>query len=200
MRVKNEAAKLLGAVTRTPTASRNQRLPGGRYAFAALAALSATALNSAPVQALAVVTWEIAPAAATAINPAMVDSASSVSRNEQEVGVAGREVKVDKFAPGRLNHLPCSRFSILRCGQQPLDVIGCEPSTRNQSYHGCLPLRAIQKKGRQNHGLVWGTRPPFGPCGDTTAIESGDDIDLCQLARPENLSATKQATSRPAYI
>jgi hypothetical protein len=41
----------------------NQRLPGTRYAFAALEALSPIALNSAPVQALAVVTSEIVPAA-----------------------------------------------------------------------------------------------------------------------------------------
>src|SRR5215472_15048567 len=51
-------------------------LPGTRYAFCALEALSAIALNSAPVQALAVVTSEIVPAAAAASNEAMMFSAS----------------------------------------------------------------------------------------------------------------------------
>ena len=62
-----------------PIASHNQLLPGTRYALAALEALSAIALNSAPVQALAVVTSEIAPAAAAAINAAMMLSASLAS-------------------------------------------------------------------------------------------------------------------------
>src|SRR5262245_20309382 len=57
----------------------NQLLPGTRYALAALEALSAIALNSAPVQALAVVTSEIVPAAAAAINAAMMLSASLAS-------------------------------------------------------------------------------------------------------------------------
>jgi hypothetical protein len=60
-------------------ASRNQLLPGARYNFAALEALSATALNSLPVQALEVDTSEIVPAAAVAINAAMMDSASLAS-------------------------------------------------------------------------------------------------------------------------
>src|SRR5215472_17233971 len=54
----------------------NYFLPGTRYAFCALEALSAIALNSAPVQALAVVTSEIVPAAAAASNEAMMFSAS----------------------------------------------------------------------------------------------------------------------------
>ena len=62
-----------------PMALHNQRLPGTRYAFAALEALSPIALNSAPVQALAVVTSEIVPAAAAAINAAMMFSASLAS-------------------------------------------------------------------------------------------------------------------------
>jgi hypothetical protein len=53
-----------------------QLLPGGRYKLAVLEALSATALNSAAVQALEVVTSEIMPAAAVANNAAMRDSAS----------------------------------------------------------------------------------------------------------------------------
>jgi hypothetical protein len=59
--------------------SPNQLLPGSRYALAALEALSPTALNSAPVQALAVVMCEIAPAAAAAINAAIMFSASLAS-------------------------------------------------------------------------------------------------------------------------
>ena len=51
-------------------------LPGTRYAFCALEALSAIALNSRPVQALAVVTSEIVPAPAAASNEAMMFSAS----------------------------------------------------------------------------------------------------------------------------
>src|SRR5262249_56773058 len=65
-----------------PRADISQRgvpfLPGGRYALATLEALSATALNSPPVQALEVVTSEIAPAAA-AISAAIMASASLVS-------------------------------------------------------------------------------------------------------------------------
>ena len=44
----------------------NYFFPGGLYKLATLDALSATALNSAPVQALEVVTSEIVPAAAVA--------------------------------------------------------------------------------------------------------------------------------------
>ena len=58
---------------------RNYFFPGGLYKLATLEALSATALNSAPVQALEVVTSEIPPAAAAANNAAIVDSASLVS-------------------------------------------------------------------------------------------------------------------------
>src|SRR5215475_1503543 len=54
-------------------------LPGTRYALAALEALSPIALNSAPVQALAVVTSEIEPAAAAAIKAAIMFSASLAS-------------------------------------------------------------------------------------------------------------------------
>jgi hypothetical protein len=93
---------------------RNQRLPGGRYALAALAALSATPLNSAPVQALEVLTWEIVPAADAAISGD--NSLRLVSfGNEQEVGFAGCEVKADYFTTRFFNQFPHSRFSILRC-------------------------------------------------------------------------------------
>ena len=51
---------------------RNYFFPGGLYKLAALEALSATVLNSAPVQALEVVTSEIVPAAAAANNAAMM--------------------------------------------------------------------------------------------------------------------------------
>ena len=58
----------------------NQRfLPGGLYDFAALAALSIIALNSAPVQALPVLTSEMVPAAAAVINEATMASLSSAS-------------------------------------------------------------------------------------------------------------------------
>jgi len=53
--------------------------PGGLYALAALEALSATDLNSAPVQALTLETWETAPDAAAAISAAMMASGSSAS-------------------------------------------------------------------------------------------------------------------------
>ena len=56
----------------------NYFFPGGLYKLATLEALSATALNSAPVQALEVVTSEIVPAAA-ANKAAIADSASLVS-------------------------------------------------------------------------------------------------------------------------
>src|SRR5262245_51933468 len=56
-----------------------QLFPGSLYALATLEALSPTALNSAPVQALAVVISEIAPAAAAAISAAIMFSASSAS-------------------------------------------------------------------------------------------------------------------------
>ena len=58
---------------------RDYFFPGGLYKLATLEALSATALNSAPVQALQVVTSEIVPAAAVANNAAIADLASSVS-------------------------------------------------------------------------------------------------------------------------
>jgi hypothetical protein len=57
----------------------NQLLPGGLYRLAGLAALSATALNSPPVQALPVVTLQIIPVASTASNAAIMDSASLAS-------------------------------------------------------------------------------------------------------------------------
>ncbi len=50
--------------------------PGARYALATCEAFSAIALNSAPVQALTVVTSEIIPAAADAMSPAIIDSVS----------------------------------------------------------------------------------------------------------------------------
>jgi hypothetical protein len=56
-----------------------QRLPGALYAFAALDAFSATALNSRPVQARAVDMSEIVPAAAAPNIAAITDSASSAS-------------------------------------------------------------------------------------------------------------------------
>src|SRR5262245_37996497 len=58
---------------------RSYFFPGRLYKLATLDALSATALNSAPVQALEVVTSEMAPAAAVARNAAIADSASLVS-------------------------------------------------------------------------------------------------------------------------
>ena len=58
---------------------RNQRLPGGRYALAAPAARSAIPLNSAPVQALTVMTLETVPDADTAMSEAITDSASLAS-------------------------------------------------------------------------------------------------------------------------
>ena len=54
-------------------------LPGGRYAFAALPALSAIPLNSAAVQALTVLTCEIEPAPDAAINAAITASPSLAS-------------------------------------------------------------------------------------------------------------------------
>src|SRR6185312_3002192 len=56
-----------------------QCLPGARYRLCAFAPFSATALNSAPVQARAVVTWEIVPAATGAIIAPMMVSASLAS-------------------------------------------------------------------------------------------------------------------------
>jgi hypothetical protein len=70
-----------------PTLAESRRyflLPGPRYALAALEALSAIALNSAPVQALAVVTSEIVPAAAAAINAAMMLSALLASETSRK--------------------------------------------------------------------------------------------------------------------
>ena len=51
---RGERGEAAGAITQALNAPmwRNQCLPGGRYAFDALAALSAIVLNSAPVQAL----------------------------------------------------------------------------------------------------------------------------------------------------
>src|SRR5262249_12296243 len=72
-----DRAQPSAAVLRAGTLSLNNYfLPGTRYAFCALEALSAIALNSAPVQALAVVTSEIVPAADAASNEAMMFSAS----------------------------------------------------------------------------------------------------------------------------
>src|SRR6516225_594940 len=56
--IRANMAKLPGAVG---VRLRNQRLPGGRYATAALEALSIIALNSAPVQALPVLTSKRCP-------------------------------------------------------------------------------------------------------------------------------------------
>ncbi|MGB8895508.1 MAG: hypothetical protein WCD13_14560, partial [Pseudolabrys sp.] len=67
-----------------PLGLRYQLLPGGRYKLATLEALSATALNSAGVQALEVVTSEIIPAAAVANKAAMRDSASLVSATSKK--------------------------------------------------------------------------------------------------------------------
>jgi hypothetical protein len=53
--------------------------PKGRYAFFAFEALSIIALNSAPVQALPVLTSEMVPAAAAVINAAIMASLSSAS-------------------------------------------------------------------------------------------------------------------------
>jgi hypothetical protein len=58
----------------------NQRfLPGGLYALATLEAFSATDLNSAPVQALTLLTWETAPVAAAAISAAMISSCATIT-------------------------------------------------------------------------------------------------------------------------
>ena len=100
----------------------NYFFPGGLYKLATLEALSATALNSAPVQALEVVTSEIVPAAAA--NKAAIAELSLVSfRDKQEVGVASREVEVYKSAAGSLDQLPHNRFSVLRCSNQSLGII-----------------------------------------------------------------------------
>ena len=58
---------------------RDQRLAGGRYALAVPAARSAIPLNSAPVQALTVMTLETVPDADTAMSEAITDSASLAS-------------------------------------------------------------------------------------------------------------------------
>src|SRR5437764_2441330 len=52
-------------------------LPGGLYALATLEAFSAIDLNSAPVQALTLLTCETAPVAEAAISAAMMTSGSS---------------------------------------------------------------------------------------------------------------------------
>jgi hypothetical protein len=65
-----------------------QCLPGALYAFAALEARSATALNSLPVQARAVLRSEIVPAAAAAISAAMMDSGSLASETVCSVVVS----------------------------------------------------------------------------------------------------------------
>src|SRR5262249_34027328 len=86
-------------------ATHHQRLPGPRYALAALEALAAIALNSAPVQALAVVTSEIVPAAAAAINAAMMLSASlasEMSRKSESPVVKGPSLHLhDTYGPAR---------------------------------------------------------------------------------------------------
>ena len=120
---------------------RSYFFPGRLYKLATLDALSATALNSAPVQALEVVTSEIVPAAAVANNAAIADSASF--RDEQEVGIASREIEVYKFDTGSLNQLPHDRFSVLRRSNQSLGIVPGEPPTCNQSDHGCLPFRFV---------------------------------------------------------
>lgn len=87
-------------------------LPGGRYALAALAALSAIALPSAPVQAREVLTWEIVPDAAAGISAAIIASdslASEMSRKQ----FRRFKVKADYFTARYLNHLPHSRFAVV---------------------------------------------------------------------------------------
>ena len=101
----------------------NYFFPGGLYKLATLEALSATALNSAPVQALEVVTSEIVPAAAAANKAAIADFSLVSFRDKQEVGVASREVEVYKSAAGSLDQLPHNRFSVLRCSNQSLGII-----------------------------------------------------------------------------
>ena len=66
-------------LTREPRRVSHHFLPGGRYAFAALPALSAIPLNSAAVQALTVLTCEIEPAPDAAINAAITASPSLAS-------------------------------------------------------------------------------------------------------------------------
>src|SRR3974377_1857334 len=59
-------------------------------------------------------------------------------RNDHEVGVASREVKVHKLAAGTLNQLAHNRLSILRFANQPLGITVGEATTRNQSNHNGL--------------------------------------------------------------
>ena len=135
------AVGLLAIVFRSVSPSQITSCQGFGTRASVLEALPAIALNSLPVQAREVVTSEIMPACATASSAAMMDSASSASVTSRKSAAAGREVKADNFAPGRLNQLPHSRFSVLRCGKQPLSIVLGEPPSRNQSNHGCLPLR-----------------------------------------------------------
>ena len=120
---------------------RSYFFPGRLYRLATLDALSATALNSAPVQALEVVTSEMAPAAAVARNAAIADSASLVSHDEQKVGVASREVEVYKFATSI--SFRTIGFSVLRRSNQSLGIVPGESPTCNQSDHGYLSFRFV---------------------------------------------------------
>src|SRR6516164_1952119 len=61
-------------------------------------------------------------------------------RNDHEIGVASREVKVHKLAAGSLNQLAHNRLSILRCANQRLGIIMSEATTRNQSNHDDPPF------------------------------------------------------------
>jgi hypothetical protein len=68
------------------------------YAFAALEAFSATALNSLPVQALAVDMSEIVPAPAVASNASDDGFGIVTFSHNQKIAVARREVEVDEFS------------------------------------------------------------------------------------------------------
>jgi hypothetical protein len=67
--------------------------------FAALEALLATSLNSAPVQPLEVLISEMVPAAAVASKGGDDGFSILTFNHKHEVTVARREVEVGKFAP-----------------------------------------------------------------------------------------------------
>src|SRR6516162_295454 len=104
-------------------------------------------------------------------------------RNGQEVGVASREVKVQKLAAGTFNQLAHGRLSVLRCLNQPLGILVSEATTRNQSNH---------------NGLHSGVEPSLRPLSVKNEVRTAQrqNDQPSETIAPKPVVASYQAASR----